>query len=69
MSRKRYFTIFVEIGAILFLTLSSVKAAEKPMLPPANVFDTVEIKNPDTLDLKILSNEIVPVLESYSKRV
>ena len=60
---------FAFIGALAIPVFPCAFAAEKIELPPANVFDMEEIRNPDTLDLKIISDEIVPVSESGSKRV
>ncbi len=57
------------VGVLAIAALPSVIGAEKSELPPANVFDMAEIKNPDTLDLEILSDEIGPVSEDNAKTV
>lgn len=69
MKMNRYRLIFWCSALIGVIALPSITAAEKPELPPANVFDMDEIRNPDTLDLRILSDETVPVSENSSENV
>jgi hypothetical protein len=57
------------IGALAIAVLPCSVAVEQSDLPPANVFDMEEIRNPDTLNLKILSDEIAPVSENESETV
>ncbi|MBT5812810.1 MAG: hypothetical protein HOI15_00425 [Opitutales bacterium] len=69
MNKTEYPIRFAMIGTFMIAALFDSLAAEKPEHPPANVFDMTEIKNPDTLDLGVLSDEVVPVAENYAKTV
>lgn len=60
---------FSLIGAVFAIALSDVRGADQSRLPPANVFDMAEMRNPDTLDLKILSDEIAPVSEDSAEKI
>ena len=56
------------IGVVLITVLARLSGAAGLEQPPANAFDMTEIKDPSTLDLKILKNELVPVdLEGRQK--
>jgi hypothetical protein len=57
------------ISALTLVVISDVNSAEKPELPPASIFDMVEIKNRDTLELEVLADEIFAVVESDAKAV
>ncbi|HIL70414.1 MAG TPA: hypothetical protein EYG38_11270, partial [Verrucomicrobia bacterium] len=50
---------FVLMGAIFVFTHSCVQGADESNHPPANVFDMAEMQDADTLDLKILADEIL----------
>ena len=56
-------------GAVFAIALSGLRAADQSKLPPANVFDMAEMRNPDTLDLKILSDKIAPVSENSAEKI
>jgi hypothetical protein len=58
---------FLLIGAVFSIALSDVRGADQSRLPPASVFDMAEMQNPETLDLKILRDEVVPVSGSTAK--
>jgi hypothetical protein len=47
-------------GSLLLASFGGAMGANKSTLPPANAFNMVEMRNPDTLDLKILADELVP---------
>ena len=69
MKTKRYPIRLIWIATFLFVTVSTAFAVGKIELPPAGVFDMAEMTNPDTLELKILSDEMIPVSENSSENV
>ena len=66
---KMTYLRLVLTGAVFAIALSGVRAADQSKLPPANVFDMAEMRNPDTLDLKILSDEIALVSENSAEKI
>jgi hypothetical protein len=66
---KMTYLRLVLTGAVFAIALSGVRAADQSKLPPANVFDMAEMRNPDTLDLKVLSDEISPVSENSAEKI
>ena len=56
-------------GVIFAFAPPGVRGANPGGLPPANVFDMAEMRDPDTLDIKILTDEIAPVSKNNPEKV
>ena len=60
---------FALIGAFFVFTHSAIWGDDESPLPPANVFDVAEMRDTNTLDLKILADEVLPVSKESGERI
>ncbi|MDA1069461.1 MAG: PhoPQ-activated protein PqaA family protein [Verrucomicrobia bacterium] len=64
----RVFRIFL-LGTLLTTSSSGQLHADTSELPPTNAFNLMEMKDPSTLDLKILADELVPASKMNAGKV
>ncbi len=57
------------VGTLLIVILSTSSLTAKGQLPPASAFDMAEMKDPSTLDLKILKDDLVTVAKEGNEKV
>lgn len=57
------------LGSLLLASFSGTMGANPSKLPPASAFNMREMKDPSTLDLKILADEIVPASKGNTETI